>query len=78
MLDSTMPANERCFLTEAELADRWRLSLKTIARWRSQGTGPIYARFGKTIRYPMTGPGGILQYEKSILASSTTQRAVPQ
>ena len=67
----------RCFLTEAELANRWGLSPKTLARWRGLGTGPVFARFGKVIRYPIDNQNGVLDYEQGLLRCSTTQRAMP-
>lgn len=76
MLDSTPPLAERRFLTEAELATRWNLSPKTLQRWRGLGTGPLFAKFTKKVGYPLHGQGGILDYEKSILHRSTTQRAI--
>lgn len=42
--------NER-WLTRQELADRYGLPVKTIAQWASKGTGPLYARMGRHVRY---------------------------
>lgn len=39
------------FLTEAELAARWRHSLRTLQRWRAAGYGPPYLRIGSRIVY---------------------------
>jgi DNA-binding transcriptional MerR regulator len=39
-------------LTEAELAERWNLSIKTLQYWRRLGTGPDFVRLNnKAIRY---------------------------
>jgi len=52
------------YLTEVELARRWHISVKTIQRWRSMGRKPMFAKFGKTVRYPLHGPDGILDMEQ--------------
>lgn len=41
----------RLFMTEAELAARWRHSLRTLQRWRAGGAGPAHLRFGRRIVY---------------------------
>jgi DNA-binding transcriptional MerR regulator len=38
-------------LTTEELAQRWGLSPRTLAFWRTEGTGPQFLRFGRLIRY---------------------------
>jgi predicted DNA-binding transcriptional regulator AlpA len=45
---------EDLWLTRAEVADRYKLPLKTIAEWASKGTGPRYARIGKHVRYRLS------------------------
>ncbi len=61
-------------LTQAEVARRWRLSPRTLERWRSQGRGPQYLKLGGAVLYraadiaafeasrlhPPTHPGGRL------------------
>lgn len=37
--------------TEAELAERWRLSVRTLQRWRADGSGPVFLRPGRRIAY---------------------------
>lgn len=39
------------FLTEAELAARWRHSLRSVQRWREEGGGPPWVRIGRRIVY---------------------------
>jgi len=39
------------FLNQIDLARRWRISHRTLERWRWQGTGPAYLRVGGAIRY---------------------------
>jgi predicted DNA-binding transcriptional regulator AlpA len=38
-------------LTTDEVAERWRMSGRTLERWRSERYGPRYVRLGGTIRY---------------------------
>lgn len=40
-------------LTPSELASRWELSPKTLANWRSLGSGPRWIKIGRAIRYPL-------------------------
>lgn len=46
------------YLTPEELADRWRVTVKTLANWRSNGTGPKYLKLGgkrnTRVMYPET------------------------
>lgn len=39
------------WLTTAELAIRWRLSVRTLERWRVEQHGPLWHQFGGSIRY---------------------------
>jgi predicted DNA-binding transcriptional regulator AlpA len=45
--------NDR-WLSRQELADRYGLPVKTIAQWASKGTGPLYARMGRHVRYRLS------------------------
>lgn len=38
-------------LTEHELAERLRLSVRTLQRWRWQGKGPAYLKLGRRVVY---------------------------
>ena len=42
------------FLTEAELAARWRHSLRSLQRWRADGSGLPYLRIGRRIVFRIT------------------------
>jgi len=72
-LEPPLPPTERHYLTEAELANRWGLSTKTLHRWRQLGTGPFFAKFSKRVAYPLHGHGGVLEFEQSILHRSTSE-----
>jgi len=40
-------------LTEAQLAERWGLSKKSLQDWRRKGTGPAFLKLSKAVRYPL-------------------------
>jgi predicted DNA-binding transcriptional regulator AlpA len=40
-------------LSESDVAKITKVSITTLWRWRRDGTGPKYLRFGKLIRYQM-------------------------
>lgn len=44
---------ETVYLTTADLADRYRKSVRTIERWRSLSVGPPYTRVGRECLYPL-------------------------
>lgn len=50
-----MPDTEN--LTPAELVKRWNnaVTVGTLSNWRSQGRGPAFVKFGRSIRYPLSG-----------------------
>ncbi|MBA3326354.1 MAG: DNA-binding protein [Rhodobacteraceae bacterium] len=37
--------------SQAELADRWRITTRTLERWRAAGIGPAWMRLNGLIRY---------------------------
>ena len=41
------------FLTTQELAARRRVSIRTVERWRSDGSGPPFQRRGQLVLYPI-------------------------
>lgn len=45
------PCEEAVLLREDELARRWRISLRTLQRWRAQGLGPAHLVIGRRILY---------------------------
>lgn len=45
---------EETWMTRAEVAERLRVSTKTMAQWACAGTGPRYAIFGKFARYRLS------------------------
>lgn len=41
----------RAFLEQSELANRWRISARTLERWRWRKTGPSYIKLGGKVVY---------------------------
>ncbi len=39
------------FLTEEEAARFLNVSIRTLPKWRSEGIGPKFCKFGRSIRY---------------------------
>ncbi len=39
------------FLTTKLLARRWKITPRTLERWRADGKGPRFLRIGRHIRY---------------------------
>jgi len=56
-----MPNPETVWLTENELADRWKCSRGALRNARSQGRGVPYAKIGGCVRYDLAD---VLAYEE--------------
>jgi len=41
------------YLTQQELALRWRISHRTLERWRWLKTGPYFTKLGGKVRYSL-------------------------
>jgi hypothetical protein len=48
-----MQERRRIFLTQAELAARFRVSPRTLERWRWLKTGPTYVKLGGKVVYAL-------------------------
>lgn len=44
---------DKTFLNQHELSKRWKLSPRTLERWRWLGTGPRYHKIGGRVIYRM-------------------------
>ena len=42
------------FLTQRELATRWKITIRTLERWRGERYGPAWTSIGGSIRYSLT------------------------
>ncbi len=40
-------------LRPKDLARRWAMSHRSLARWRTRGFGPAFVRIGGAVRYPL-------------------------
>ena len=45
------PNDDERHLTQLDLARRWRMSTRTLERWRCIRYGPAYLRLGKVVVY---------------------------
>ena len=59
---------------QVELSRRWRLSPRTLERWRFQGTGPQYLKIGGRVVYRLED---IEAYEAEQLQATATAKAAP-
>lgn len=43
------------YLTPSQLVTRWNdaVTTGTLSNWRSQGRGPSFVKFGRSVRYPL-------------------------
>ncbi|MEF2253029.1 MerR family transcriptional regulator [Ralstonia solanacearum] len=69
---STQPAAAHVALVESELAARWRLSVKTLRRWRQDQLGPVFCKFGARVTYLISD---IEAFERRVSRNSTSVRA---
>jgi hypothetical protein len=60
-------AHAQCHLTQADLAHRWRISERTLERWRWRKTGPCYVKLGGRVVYRL----------KEVLEFEVAQRRAP-
>ncbi len=62
-LDALMPIlqdTSPIWLTVAELAERWRMTTRTLDRWRAKRSGPAWHHIGGKVRYQFDD---VLTYE---------------
>jgi hypothetical protein len=58
-------------LAQTDLARRWKISPRTLERWRSQGQGPRFLKIGGRVLYRQAD---ILMYERAQQRSRTARR----
>ena len=56
-------------LNQIELAARWRISPRTLERWRWIGDGPRFVKLGGRVVYRLCD---IEEYEQAMIRSSTS------
>lgn len=57
-------------LLPKELAERWHVSIGTLANWRVTGEGPTFLKFGRRVLYPLKE---IEAFEQMRLRKNTAQ-----
>jgi hypothetical protein len=55
-------------LNQIELAVRWRVSHRTLERWRWTGEGPRFVKLGGRVVYRLSD---IEEYEQAMIRAST-------
>ena len=67
-----MSTTESKLLTPQELSARWgnRINVRTLANWRSQGSGPPFCKIGGAVLYDREK---VEQWEAKHTVSSTSQ-----
>ena len=63
-------ATANIFLTAKEAADLLNVSPVTLARWRLEGSGPPFCKFGRTVRYERAA---LLNWARSRARRSTSE-----
>lgn len=56
-------------MNQLELAVRWRISHRTLERWRWTGEGPKFLKVGGRVVYRLSD---VEEYEQSIIRASTS------
>lgn len=56
-------------LNQIDLANRWKLSPRTLERWRWQGEGPRFVKLGGRVVYRLED---VEAYEQEQIRASTT------
>ncbi len=67
-----MASVKRLALNEYELAERWRVSVKTLRRWRQEALGCPFMKLGARVSYALSD---IEAFERRVSRCSTSVRA---
>ena len=59
-------------LNQVELAARWKISPRTLERWRWTGDGPRFVKLGGRVVYRLED---VEEYEREQIRASTTDKA---
>lgn len=57
------------YLTQTALSRRWKVSPRTLERWRWSGVGPRFIKIGGSVRYRLED---VLAYEAGRLSDNPT------
>jgi predicted DNA-binding transcriptional regulator AlpA len=72
MSKTTKAALLSTLLTEAQVAEKWGLSRKTLQAWRIKGGGPKYVKMGRSVRY---SEDALAEFQQSRTQDSTSAEA---
>lgn len=64
---------ETPFINQIELSRRWRISPRTLERWRWLGEGPPFLKMGARVVYRLSD---IETYEKTAFRRSTSDQGI--
>lgn len=62
-------------LRQIDLARRWRISPRTLERWRWLGQGPAFLRLGSSVAYRIAD---VEAFEAAQLQAAGTDRGAPE
>jgi hypothetical protein len=65
------------FLEPHELARRWRISSRSLERFRQNGQGPAFVKIGNSVRYPIAAVREFEQRQAQAAEAHRTARAKP-
>lgn len=60
------------FFDPHQLARRWRVSCRSLERWRARGFGPASIRIGGQVRYPAEA---VFEFERQQILAAEAERA---
>ena len=72
-MEAPMPMADEliAFLTQTEAARLLRVSVRTLERWRLEGSGPSYRKFGRRVVYSRND---LMEWTHGCIRSSTAAR----
>ena len=53
-------------LTQQQLADELQVSVRTLERWRQEGTGPTFIQVGRSPRYRRSDVDAWLEQQRRV------------
>lgn len=71
MTTQTVTPEADQILTQEELAERWKVTVRWLQILRKKKEGPKYIAIGRIPRYPMSE---VLAYEKAMTTNGTTRK----
>jgi uncharacterized protein YjcR len=63
------------YIPEVEMAEQLGVAVRTLRKWRQQGLGPAYTKFGKQVHYRDTSRDAWLRRQEVVPIRSAEARA---